>query len=107
MKEGAKFTYSSLEKAFKKQTKTIKNQTRKKVKAFQSLNSKQQLKSVEDLSPKNLSNIEAKDEIDQIKIIEQETIREKIIHKTFNKKEIKLMIFKSLFNYNIFWKRNL
>ena len=56
MIEEAKFTYS-LEKAFKKQTKTIKNQTRKKIKAFQSLNSKQRLKSVEDLSPKNLSNI--------------------------------------------------
>ena len=96
MMEETKFAYSLLGKAFKKQTETIEDQGRKQAKTLESLNSKQQLKLVKDLFPKDLSNIEPKDEIDQIKMIEQELIRDELIYKAFNKKGIKHMIFKSL-----------
>ena len=57
--------------------------------------------SIEDLFPENLSNNKAKDEIYKIKRIEQEIIRDNLIFKISNKKEIKHMIFKSLKPYNL------
>ena len=50
--EQAKFAYSLLGKAFEKQTKKIKDQGKKQVKALEILKSEknQELKSIEDLS---------------------------------------------------------
>ena len=69
---------------------------------MQSLNPKQQLKSIKDLFPKNLLNTEARDEMDKIKMIEQEIFRDGFIYETGNKKRIKHIIQ----NSQIFWKRN-
>ena len=71
MAERAKFTYSAVERLFKKQTKTIEDQGRKPAEALQTFNPKQQLKSVKDLFPKNLFNTKAKDNIGKIKTKEK------------------------------------
>ena len=55
--EQAKFTYSSLEKAFEKQIKTIEDQRRKQVPALNVLKSvkhQQKQKSIEGIFPKDL-----------------------------------------------------
>ena len=67
MVERAKFTYSAVERVFKKQTKTIEDQGRKPAEALQTFNPKQQLKSVKDLFPKNLFNTKAKDDMEKLK----------------------------------------
>ena len=65
--EQARFTYSPLGKAFKKQTKTIDNQGQKQIEALNTLKSNNQL-TIEDVIPKNtLNNDEAKKELDKIK----------------------------------------
>ena len=71
MVERAKFTYSAVERLFKKQTKTIEDQGRKPAEALQTFNPKQQLKSVKDLFPKNLFNTKTKDNIGKIKTKEK------------------------------------
>ena len=71
MVERAKFTYSAVERLFKKQTKTIEDQGRKPAEALQTFSPKQQLKSVKDLFPKNLFNTKAKDNIGKIKTKEK------------------------------------
>ena len=48
--EQAKFTYSSLEKAFEKQTKTIEDQGKKQIDALKYLKPKEQAKPIEDKS---------------------------------------------------------
>ena len=53
---------------------------------MQSLNPKQQLKSIKDLFRKNLLNTEARDEMDKIKMIEQEIFRDDFIYEIDNKK---------------------
>ena len=53
---------------------------------MQSLNPKQQLKSIKDLFRKNLLNTEARDEMDKIKMIEQEILRDDFIYEIDNKK---------------------
>ena len=69
--EQAKLTYSSLGKAFEKQTKTIEDQGQKQVEALNTLKSKSQL-TIEDVIPKNaLNNDEAKKELNKIKEIEK------------------------------------
>ena len=58
----ARFTYSSLGKAFEKQIKTIEDRGQKQVEALNTLKSNNQL-AIEDLIPKNaLNNDEAKKE---------------------------------------------
>ena len=58
--EQAKFTYSTLGKAFEKQIKTIEDQGQKHVEALNTLKSNNQL-TIEDIIPKNaLNNDEAK-----------------------------------------------
>ena len=65
--EQARFTYYPLEKAFKKQTKTIEDQGKKQVEALNTLKSNNQL-TIEDVIPKNaLNNDEAEKELDKIK----------------------------------------
>ena len=56
MIEKAKFTYYPHGKAFEKQTKTIKNREREQVDTLQHLNPNHQLKSIEHLFSKNISN---------------------------------------------------
>ena len=68
--------YSPLGKAFEKETKTIEDQWRKQTETFQSINTDQQLKWIKDLFLKNLSNTEAKDDIDKNKMTEQKIIRD-------------------------------
>ena len=80
--EQAKFTYSPLGKAFKKQIKTIEDQGKKQVPALNTLKSNNQL-TIEDMIPKNaLNNDEAKKELDKIKEIEKNVDREKLVYKT-------------------------
>ena len=81
--EQAKFTYSSLGKAFEKQIKTIKDQGQKQVEALNTLKSNNHL-TIEDVTPKKaLSNDdeakkdEAKKELEKIKEIEKTADREK------------------------------
>ena len=78
----AKFTYSSLGKAFEKQIKTIGDQVKKQVEALDTLKCNKQLK-IEDVIPKNaLNNDEAKKELHKIKEIEKNVDREKLIYET-------------------------
>ena len=80
--EQAKFTCSSLRKAFEKQIKTIEDQGKKQVDALNTLKSNNQL-TIEDVIPKNaLNNDEAKKELDKIKEIEKNVDREKLIYET-------------------------
>ena len=61
--EQAKFTYSPLGKAFEKQTKTIKAQGEKQIKAIQD-NTKEV--AIKNIIPENILNDEAKKEIDKL-----------------------------------------
>ena len=80
--EPAKFTYSSLGKAFEKQIKTIEDQGKKQVDALNTLKSNNQLL-IEDVIPNNaLNNNEAEKELYKIKEIEKNLDREKLIYKT-------------------------
>ena len=80
--EQAKFTYSPLEKAFEKQTKTTEDQGQKQVEALNTLKPNNQL-TIEDVIPKNaLNNDEAKKELGKIKEIEKNINREKLIYET-------------------------
>ena len=72
--EQAKFTYSSLGKAFEKQTKTIEDQGEKQIKAIQ--DNKKQLTNIQELTikniiPENVLNAETKKKIDKILKIEK------------------------------------
>ena len=62
--EQAKFTYSLLGKAFEKQTKTIKEQGEKQLKAINE-------SSIKKYIPENILNDEAKKELDKISEIEK------------------------------------
>ena len=79
--EQAKFTYSPLGKAFKKQTKTIEDQGEKQIKAIQDNN--KQLANIQGVTifPENMLNDEAKKEIDKISEIEKTVDREKLVYK--------------------------
>ena len=61
--EQAKFTYSSLWKAFERQTKTIEDQGGKQVKALEDLKLKEQIKSIKEMFPKDYERVEIKNEI--------------------------------------------
>ena len=68
--EQAKFTYSPLGKAFKKQIKTIEYQGEKQVKALNTLKSDNNKLTIEDVIPKSVfANDEAKEEFNKIKEI--------------------------------------
>ena len=82
--EQAKFTYSPLGKAFQKQTKTIKDQRAKQIKAIQ--DNKKQLTNIQELTikniiPENISNDEAKKVIDKISEIEKTVAGKKLAYK--------------------------
>ena len=69
-------------KAFEKQIKTIEDQGKKQVDAFNTLKSNKQL-TTEDVIPNDaLNNNEAKKELDKIKEIERNVDREKLIFET-------------------------
>ena len=68
--EQAKFTYSSLGKAFEKEIKTIEDQIQKKVEALKDFQSDKKKLATEDVIPKSaLNNDEAQKELDKIKEI--------------------------------------
>ena len=68
--------YSPLGNTFKKETKTIEDQGRKQTETLQPINTDQQLKWIKDLFLKNLSNTEAKDDIEKNKMTEQKIVRD-------------------------------
>ena len=84
--EQAKFTYSTLGKAFEKQIKTIEDQGIKQVKALKALKpgENQELESIEGLFPEKVGNNEIKNEIYEIKKWEEKTKRGDLKHKTKN-----------------------
>ena len=67
IKEQAKFTYSPLGKGFEKQTKVIKDQGEKQVKALEDLKLKEQIKSIEGIFPEGHKSVEIKNKINKIK----------------------------------------
>ena len=82
--EQAKFTYSSMGKAFEIQTKTIKDQAKKQVEAIQ--DNKKQLANTQELTikniiPENIMSDEAKKEMEKIMKIEKNVDREKLIYR--------------------------
>ena len=85
--EQAKFTYSPLGKAFKKQRKTIENQGEKQINALKSLESSdKQLPSIKDFISKERLNPETADEIERIEEEEEErkADRSKMVYKESN-----------------------
>ena len=67
-------------KAFEKETKTIEDQGKKQIDALNTLKSNNQL-TIGDVIPENtLNNYEAKKELDEIKEIEKNVDREKLIY---------------------------
>ena len=72
-------------KAFKNKTRKSEDQGRKQVTAWQSLNSSQQLKWINDLFQKFLLHNEVNSEKDKIKKIEQWIIRDDLNYKRGNK----------------------
>ena len=69
-------------KAFEKETKTIEDQGKKQIDALNTLKSNNQL-TIGDVIPENtLNNYEAKKELDEIKEIEKNVDREKLIYET-------------------------
>ena len=81
--EQAKFTYSTLGKAFERQTKTIEDQGEKQIKAIQD-NNKQlaniQRVTIKNIFPENILNDEVKREIDKIAEIEKTVDRKKLVY---------------------------
>ena len=68
--EQAKFTYSSLGKAFEKQIKTIEYQGKKQVKALNTLKSDNDKLTIDDVIPRSVfANDEATEEFNKIKEI--------------------------------------
>ena len=80
--EQAKFTYYTLRKAFKKQTKTIEDQGEKQVNALKSLEfSDKQLPSIKSFISKERLNPEIVDEIERIEEGERKADRSKMVYK--------------------------
>ena len=81
----AKFIYSPSGKALEKQTKTIDNVAKKQAKAIEDRLEKQILntdqKSISDLFPRNSLAAEARNELNKIKEIEQETNKDDLVYK--------------------------
>ena len=83
--EQAKFTYSPLEKAFQKQTKTIEDQGKKQVDALESLKpSDKQFSSIRDFISKERLNSEIVNEIERIEEEERKVERSKMVYKASN-----------------------
>ena len=83
----AKFSFSPLDKTFKKQIKTIKDQGIKQVEVLKALKpeeNKEDIKSIEGVFPKDMRNNEIKNEIYQIKKWEKKIKREDLKYKTKN-----------------------
>ena len=72
MIEQAKFTYSSLGKAFEKQIKTIEDQVEKQIKALEDLKPKSRL--IERIFPEGYESVEIKSEVYKIKEYQKKSI---------------------------------
>ena len=84
--EEAKFTYSPLGKAFKKQTKAIEDQGKKQVDALTDLKPfDKELPSIKDFIPIENLNPEIVNEIKKIEEEEKKVDRNKIVYKATNK----------------------
>ena len=83
--EQAKFTHSSLGKAFEKQTKAIEDQGEKQVNALKSLESSdKQLPSIKDFISKGRLNPEIANEKEKIEEEERKTDRTEMVYKASN-----------------------
>ena len=80
--EQAKFTYSSLGKAFDKQIKTIQDQGKKQVDALKDSKLEGQTKSIEGIFPKDDENGEIKNELHKIKRYEKKVIRDNLFYES-------------------------
>ena len=93
----AKFEYSTLKKAFEKQTKTIEDQGEKQIKALENRVKKKFLgtdqKSIASLFSKDFLNEEATFELNKIVEMKNKLNRDDLIHKTGNKKKDKTYVF--------------
>ena len=65
--EQARFTYSSLGKAFEKQIKTIEDNGQKQIDGWESLKPKEQTKSMAETFPEGYDSVEIKNELNKIK----------------------------------------
>ena len=100
--EQTQFTNSPLGKAFEKQIKTIEDQGIKQVEALKALKteeSKKDVKSIEEIFPKNIRTNEVKDELDEIKKWERKIKRKELKYET---KKIHVR-FSPMWNNKIFW----
>ena len=99
--EQAKFTYSPLREAFKKQIKAIEDKGRGQVEALKVLKpeeNQQALESNEAIFPKEMRNNEIKIEIDEIKKWEENIKRKNLKYETKHT----YMVFSNM-NNKIFW----
>ena len=76
----AKFTCSSLSKAFEKQTETVEDKGEKQIDALKNLKLKDQTKLVERIFQKDYENDEIKNELPKIKIYENRVIRDNLFY---------------------------
>ena len=81
MIEQAKLTYSQLDKAFKKQIKTIKEKGKQQFKVLEVLKTNIQTLTNKDAIPENTLTEEAKNELNKIKEIEKVVDRENLVYR--------------------------
>ena len=93
--EQTNFTYSSLEKAFEKQTKAIEDQGKKQVDALKDLKPKEKTKSIEGIFPEGYESVEIKNELNKIKEFEKNVKRNNIIYYS-SKEPFDFRIFKTV-----------
>ena len=94
----AKFTYSPLGKAFKKQIKTIQDQGEKQVKALGNLKPKSKSKSIEEIFPEGYESVEIKNKVHKIKQYERNVNRNNMIY--YSSKELfSFYVFKTIWSF--------
>ena len=106
IREQAKFTYSPTITVYKKQIKTIQDPleepartigvAKKGTKVLQNININQQLTSIYNLFSKDFLTAEARDELDKIKITDQEINGDDLIYKKGNNKKRRTYDFQKL-----------
>ena len=96
--EQTKFTYSPLGKAFDKQIKTIEDQDKKQVDAFNSLKSdnKLEIKDKDIIPESSFANDESRKELNKIKEMQESIDRGKLVYKT----DSNTIDFRKLYIYN-------
>ena len=78
--EQTRFTYSPLGKSFEKQIKRIEDKGKNQIHSLESLKSKEQRKSVEEIFPEGYDSVEIKNELNKIKEYEKKVSRDNMIY---------------------------